>query len=56
MLKQGDIAAGFVVFEVPAKHKKLELNYQPVRWGGAGPVRVAVPKPGSEKQARTARK
>jgi hypothetical protein len=55
MLKRGDVATGFVVFELPAKHKKLVLNYGPVRWGGARSLRVAVPEPDDAQQARPAR-
>ena len=43
-LKPGRIAKGFVLFRVPPPEPaKLELNYQPTRWGGAGRVGLELP-------------
>jgi len=42
-LKARQAARGFVLFEMPSSMAgKLELTYQPTRWGGATPVHVAL--------------
>ena len=39
-LRKGQVASGFVLFELPARRDNLVLDFQPARWGGAGLVRV----------------
>jgi hypothetical protein len=34
-----------VRFDVPAAHEQLVLHYQPIRWGGADPVRIHLTTP-----------
>ncbi len=42
-LKKDEVTKGFVLFDVPAPApERLELHYQPTRWGGAGQVRVTL--------------
>ncbi len=48
-LRKDGVAAGFIVFELPRAWQEIFLDFQPVRWGGAGLVRFAVPRPTSER-------
>jgi hypothetical protein len=44
VLKKGQVARGFVLFDLPRRPgNDLTLIYQPTRWGGAGYVRVPLP-------------
>jgi hypothetical protein len=45
-LKKGQVTSGYIVFELPNAWPNLVLEFQPVRWGGAGRVRAKVPDPG----------
>jgi hypothetical protein len=47
-LRKEGLAAGFIVFELPRAWKEIYLDFQPVRWGGAGLVRFAVPRPADD--------
>jgi len=39
-LQRGQVARGFVTFDLPTPRRDLGLIYQPTRWGGAGYVSV----------------
>jgi hypothetical protein len=45
-LKRTQVASGYIVFELPNAWPNLVFEFQPVRWGGAGRVRVKLPDPG----------
>jgi hypothetical protein len=44
-LRAGQVTGGFIVFEVPGPYPNLLVEYHPVRWGGAGTVRVKIELP-----------
>jgi hypothetical protein len=46
-LKKGQVASGYIAFELPTAWKDLVLEFQPTRWGGAGRVRASVPDLGT---------
>jgi hypothetical protein len=41
-LRRGQVASGFLTFELPSRRNNLVLSFRPARWGGAGAVRIAL--------------